>query len=168
MGAVLAIRRFGWSARFVDTDDLNAVEEAVNGETKAIFAESIANPGGYVTDIPALAEVAKRVGVPLIIDNTSASPWLCQPLAQGADIVVHSTTKYRTGNGTVVGGAIVDGGRFDWAASGKYPSLTDPEPAYHGLNFFETFGLKARAIVVHRSLVPTEDPFTGDGGDGRA
>ena len=134
------IRRFGWSARFVDTDDLAAVEAAVDGETKAIFCESIANPGGYVTDIPALAEVAKRVGVPLIVDNTSATPWLCRPFEQGADIVVHSTTKFLTGNATVVGGALIDAGRFDWAASGKYPGLTEPEPAYHGLKFFETFG----------------------------
>ena len=134
------IRRFGWSARFVDTDDLAAVEEAVDGETKAIFCESIANPGGYVTDIPALSEVAKRVGVPLIVDNTSATPYLCRPFEQGADIVVHSTTKYLTGNATVVGGALIDAGRFDWAASGKYPGLTEPEEAYHGLKFFETFG----------------------------
>ena len=134
------IRRFGWSARFVDTDDLAAVEAAVDGETKAIFCELIANPGGYVTDIPALAEVAKRVGVPLIVDNTSATPWLCRPFEQGADIVVHSTTKFLTGNATVVGGALIDAGRFDWAASGKYPGLTEPEPAYHGLKFFETFG----------------------------
>ena len=134
------IRRFGWSARFVDTEDLAAVEAAVDGETKAIFCESIANPGGYVTDIPALAEVAKRVGVPLIVDNTSATPWLCRPFDQGADIVVHSTTKFLTGNATVVGGALIDAGRFDWAASGKYPGLTEPEPAYHGLKFFETFG----------------------------
>ena len=134
------IRRFGWSARFVDTEDLAAVEAAVDGETKAIFCESIANPGGYVTDIPALAEVARRVGVPLIVDNTSATPWLCRPFDHGADIVVHSTTKFLTGNATVVGGALIDAGRFDWAASGKYPGLTEPEPAYHGLKFFETFG----------------------------
>jgi O-acetylhomoserine (thiol)-lyase len=134
------IRRFGWSARFVDTEDLDAIEASVDGETKAIFCESIANPGGYATDIPALADVAKRVGVPLIVDNTSATPWLCRPLDQGADIVVHSTTKYLTGNGTVVGGAIIDAGRFDWAASGKFPSLTEPADAYHGLRFFETFG----------------------------
>jgi O-acetylhomoserine (thiol)-lyase len=134
------IRRFGWSARFVDTHDLAAVEAAVDGETKAIFCESIANPGGYVTDIPALSEVTKRVGVPLIVDNTSATPYLCRPFEQGADIVVHSTTKYLTGNATVVGGALIDAGRFDWAASGKYPGLTEPEEAYHGLKFFETFG----------------------------
>ena len=149
------IRRFGWSARFVDTEDLAAVEQAVDGETKAIFCESIANPGGYVTDIPALAEVARRVGVPLIVDNTSATPYLCRPFEQGADIVVHSTTKYLTGNATVVGGALIDAGRFDWAASGKYPSLTDPEPAYHGLRFFETFG--PMAYTFHSIAVGMRD-----------
>lgn len=149
------IRRFGWSATFVDTEDLRAVEEAVNGETKAIFCESIANPGGYVTDLPALAEVARRVGVPLIVDNTSATPWLCQPLSQGADIVVHSTTKYLTGNGTVVGGAIVDAGRFDWKASGKFPSLTEPEPAYHGLTFADAFG--PMAYTFHSIAVGLRD-----------
>ena len=134
------IRRFGWKATFVDTDDLAAVEAAADENTRAIFCESIANPGGYVTDLPAMAEIAGRVGVPLIVDNTSATPYLCQPISHGADIVVHSTTKYLTGNGTVIGGAIIDSGRFDWSASGKYPSLTEPEAAYHGLKFHETFG----------------------------
>ncbi|MFT3973193.1 MAG: O-acetylhomoserine aminocarboxypropyltransferase/cysteine synthase [Amaricoccus sp.] len=134
------IRRFGWEARFVDTDDLAGIEAQVDGRTRAIFAESIANPGGYVTDIPALAEIARRVGVPLIIDNTSASPYLCRPIEMGATIVVHSTTKFLTGNGTVVGGCLVDSGKFDWQASDRFPSLTEPEPAYHGLKFAETFG----------------------------
>jgi O-acetylhomoserine (thiol)-lyase len=134
------IRRFGWSCRFVDTDDLAAVEAAADDRTRAIFCESIANPGGYVTDIPALAEIAKRVRVPLIVDNTSATPYLCQPLAMGADLVVHSTTKYLTGNGTVVGGCIVDAGTFDWKATDKFPSLSQPEPAYHGLVFADAFG----------------------------
>ncbi|MBB5222394.1 O-acetylhomoserine (thiol)-lyase [Amaricoccus macauensis] len=134
------IRRFGWEARFVDTDDLAAVEALADGRTRAIFAESIANPGGYVTDIPALAEIAGRIGVPLIIDNTSASPYLCRPIEMGATIVVHSTTKFLTGNGTVIGGCIVDSGKFDWLASDRFPSMTEPEPAYHGLKFAETFG----------------------------
>ena len=108
--------------------------------TRAIFCELIANPGGYVTDIPALAEVARRIGVPLIVDNTSATPYLCRPIEQGADLVVNSTTKYLTGNATVVGGVIIDSGKFDWSASDKFPSLTEPEPAYHGLKFHETFG----------------------------
>src|SRR5690606_21535821 len=134
------IKRFGWSAKFVDTDDLAAVAAAIDENTRAIFCESIANPGGYVTDIPALAAVADKAGVPLIVDNTSATPWLCRPIEMGATLVVHSTTKYLTGNGTVTGGAIVDSGKFDWSASDKFPSLSAPEPAYHGLKFHETFG----------------------------
>ncbi|WP_413849040.1 O-acetylhomoserine aminocarboxypropyltransferase/cysteine synthase family protein [Albidovulum sp.] len=134
------IKRFGWSARFVDFDDLKAVEAAIDGDTRALFCESIANPGGYVTDIPAIAAIGDRAGIPLIVDNTSATPWLCRPIEMGATLVVHSTTKYLTGNGTVTGGAIVDSGRFDWSASDKFPSLSAPEPAYHGLKFHETFG----------------------------
>jgi O-acetylhomoserine (thiol)-lyase len=134
------IRRFGWQATFVDFDDTAAIEAAADENTRALFCESIANPGGYVGDIPAVAEVARRLGVPLIIDNTSATPYLCRPFDHGADIVVHSTTKYITGNGTAMGGVVIDSGRFDWSASGKYPSLTEPEPAYHGLKFHETFG----------------------------
>ncbi len=133
------IRKFGWSARFVDTEDLDAVRAAIDGDTRAIFCESIANPGGYVTDIPALARIADEAGIPLIVDNTSASPWLCRPIDHGATLVVHSTTKYLTGNGTVTGGAIVDSGKFDWS-NGKFPSLSDPEPAYHGLKFHEALG----------------------------
>ncbi|MCC5987282.1 MAG: O-acetylhomoserine aminocarboxypropyltransferase/cysteine synthase [Pararhodobacter sp.] len=134
------IKRFGWSAKFVDTDDLVAVEAAIDDDTRALFCESIANPGGYVTDIPALAKIADKHGIPLIVDNTSATPYLCQPIEMGATLVVHSLTKYLTGNGTVTGGAIVDSGRFDWSASDKFPSLSAPEPAYHGLKFHETFG----------------------------
>ncbi len=134
------IKRFGWSAEFVDFDDPLAIEDAADDNTRAIFCESISNPGGYVTDIPAVAAVARKLGVPLIVDNTSATPWLCRPIEMGADLVVHSTTKYLTGNGTVTGGAVVDSGRFDWTAAGKFPSLTEPEPAYHGLRFHETFG----------------------------
>jgi len=133
------IRRFGWSAKFVDTDDLDAVEAAIDDDTRALFCESIANPGGYVTDIPALAKIADKHGIPLIVDNTSATPYLCRPIEMGATLVVHSLTKFLTGNGTVTGGAIVDSGKFDWS-NGKFPSLSDPEPAYHGLKFHETFG----------------------------
>jgi len=133
------IRRFGWSATFVDTEDLAAVEAAIDDNTRALFCESIANPGGYVTDIPALAAIADRHGIPLIVDNTTATPYLCRPIEMGATLVVHSLTKYLTGNGTVTGGAIVDSGTFNWS-NGKFPSLSDPEPAYHGLKFHETFG----------------------------
>jgi len=151
----LTIKRFGWSAKFVDTDDLDAVAAAIDDSTRAIFCESVANPGGYVTDIPALAKVAEAAGIPLIVDNTSATPYLCTPIAQGATIVVHSTTKYLTGNGTVTGGVIVDSGTFDWSASDKFPSLSQPEPAYHGLKFHETFG--ALAFTFHSIAVGLRD-----------
>ena len=134
------IHRFGWSTHFVDTEDLDSVEAAIDHNTRAIFCESIANPGGYITDLDALAAIADRNGIPLIVDNTSASPYLCRPIDHGATLVVHSTTKYLTGNGTVTGGAIVDSGQFDWSANDKFPSLSEPEPAYHGLKFHETFG----------------------------
>ena len=104
------IRKFGWSAKFVDTDDLDAVKAAIDDNTRAIFCESIANPGGYVTDIRSLADIADEAGLPLIVDNTSATPYLCRPIEHGATLVVHSVTKYLTGNGTVTGGAIVDSG----------------------------------------------------------
>jgi len=134
------IKRFGWSATFVDFDDLDAVKAAIDEDTRAVFCESIANPGGYITDLPAIAKIADKAGLPLIVDNTSASPYLCRPIEHGATLVVHSMTKYLTGNGTVTGGVVVDSGRFDWSASDKFPSLSAPEPAYHGLTFHETFG----------------------------
>ncbi|MBP7242738.1 O-acetylhomoserine aminocarboxypropyltransferase/cysteine synthase family protein [Amaricoccus sp.] len=149
------IRRFGWEAKFVDFDDLDALAAAIDANTRAVFCESIANPGGYVTDIPAVAEVTKRAGVPLIVDNTSATPWLCRPFEQGADLVVHSTTKYLTGNGTVTGGCVVDSGQFDWTSSGKFPSLSEPEVAYHGLRFHETFG--PMAFTFHGIAVGLRD-----------
>ncbi|MDQ7079742.1 MAG: O-acetylhomoserine aminocarboxypropyltransferase/cysteine synthase [Paracoccaceae bacterium] len=134
------IKRFGWEAKFVDFDDLDAVRAAIDDNTRAVFCESIANPGGYITDLDAIAGVADAAGLPLIVDNTSATPYLCRPIEHGATLVVHSVTKYLTGNGTVMGGAVVDSGRFDWSASDKFPSLSAPEPAYHGLKFHETFG----------------------------
>ena len=137
------IRKFGWSAKFVDTDDLAAVEAAVDENTRAIFCETIANPGGYVSDLDALSAVANRVGLPLIVDNTTATPFLCRPIEHGATLVVHSATKYLTGNGTVTGGVVVDSGNFDWSASGKFPSLSEPEPAYHGLAFHPALGAMA-------------------------
>ena len=134
------IKRFGWSAKFVDFDDLGALKAAIDDNTRAVFCESIANPGGYITDLDAVAKVADAAGIPLIVDNTSATPYLCKPFDHGATLVVHSTTKYLTGNGTVTGGAIVDSGKFDWSKSGKFPSLSEPEPAYHGLKFHEALG----------------------------
>ena len=136
-------KRFGWECTFVDTDDLAAVEAAIDDNTRAVFCETIANPGGYVSDIPALAKIADKHGLPLIVDNTTATPYLAKPIEMGATLVVHSMTKYLTGNGTVTGGAIIDSGKFDWSASDKFPSLSQPEPAYHGLKFHETFGALA-------------------------
>ncbi|MEM7490042.1 MAG: O-acetylhomoserine aminocarboxypropyltransferase/cysteine synthase family protein [Pseudomonadota bacterium] len=134
------IKRFGWSAKFVDFDDPKAVADAIDDDTRAVFGEAIANPGGWIMDVRAIADVADAAGVPLIIDNTSATPYLVRPIEHGATLVVHSTTKYLTGNGTVTGGCVVDSGKFDWSASGKFPSLSEAEPAYHGLKFHETFG----------------------------
>ena len=133
-------KRFGWSAKFVDFDDLDAVKAAIDDDTRAVFCESIANPGGYITDLDAIAPIADAAGVPLIVDNTTATPYLCRPIEHGATLVVHSLTKYMTGNGTVTGGVVVDSGKFDWSASDKFPSLSQPEPAYQGLVFQETFG----------------------------
>ena len=149
------IKRFGWSATFVDTDDLDAVKGAIDDDTRAIFCESIANPGGYITDITALARIADEAGIPLIVDNTSASPYLCRPIELGATLVVHSTTKYLTGNGTVTGGAVVDAVTFNWSASDKFPSLSEPEPAYHGLKFHETFG--SLAFTFHGIAISLRD-----------
>ncbi len=134
------ITRFGWSAKFVDFDDLNAVKAAIDDDTRAVFCESIANPGGYITDLDAIAKIADKAGLPMIVDNTSATPYLCRPIEHGATLVVHSLTKFLTGNGTVTGGIVVDSGTFDWSASDKFPSLSEPEDAYHGLKFHETFG----------------------------
>ncbi|MEL6726457.1 MAG: O-acetylhomoserine aminocarboxypropyltransferase/cysteine synthase family protein [Pseudomonadota bacterium] len=149
------IKRFGWAATFVDFDDLDAVKAAIDEDTRAIFCESIANPGGYVTDLEAIAAIAQAAHVPMIVDNTTATPYLCNPIQYGATLVTHSLTKYLTGNGTVTGGAIVDSGAFDWTAAGKFPSLTEPEPAYHGLKFHETFG--PAAFTFHSIAVGLRD-----------
>ena len=134
------IKRFGWSAKFVDFDDMDAVKAAIDDDTRAVFCEAIANPGGHISDLDAVAAIADGAGIPMIVDNTSATPYLCRPIEHGATLVVHSTTKYLTGNGTVTGGCVVDSGKFDWAANDKFPSLSQPEPAYHGMKFAETFG----------------------------
>jgi O-acetylhomoserine (thiol)-lyase len=149
------IKRFGWSAKFVDTDDLLAVEHAIDDNTRAIFCETIANPGGYISDLDALAQIADRAGIPLIVDNTTATPYLCRPIEHGATLVVHSATKYLTGNGTVTGGVVVDSGKFDWSANGKFPSLSEPEPAYHGLAFHPALG--SMAFTFHSIAVGLRD-----------
>lgn len=148
-------KRFGWSAKFVDFDDLDAVRAAIDDDTRAIFCESIANPGGYITDLDAIAKIADNHGVPLIVDNTTATPYLCNPINHGATLVVHSTTKYLTGNGTVTGGAVIDSGKFDWMASDKFPSLSEPEPAYHGLCFGDALG--PMAFTFHSIAVGLRD-----------
>ena len=155
--------KFGWTAQIVDADQPDNFKRAVTEKTQAFFIESLANPGGVISDIEAIARIAESAGVPLIVDNTLATPWLCKPIDYGATLVVHSTTKFLSGNGTSMGGAVVDSGKFDWAKSGKFPSLAGPEPAYHGLNFFETFGDMAYTFHSHavglRDLGPSQAPF---------
>lgn len=155
---------FGWQADFVDVDDLAAVKAAIKPDTKLIFIESLANPGGVISDIEALAKIANDAGIPLIVDNTMASPYLCRPIEWGAHAVLHSTTKFLTGNGTAMGGAVIDAGNFDWKKHAKkYPELAQPHPSYNGINFAESFGNMALAVHNHaiglRALGPTQSPF---------
>ncbi len=133
-------KRFDWHGILVDAREPQLVANAITPKTKAIFAESLSNPGGVLVDIAALAEIAKSHGIPLIIDNTMASPWLCSPFEWGADIVIHSLTKFLGGHGSAMGGVVVESGKFDWGQNDKFPSMTEPDPAYHGLTFYETFG----------------------------
>lgn len=162
MGNAFA-RAFGWVTRFVDATEPEAVRAAVTERTRAIFVESLANPGGVVIDLRAIADIADAAGVPLIVDNTLATPWLCRPIEHGATLVVHSTTKFLSGNGTSIGGVVVDSGRFDWRRGGRFPALTEPEPGYHGLRFFETFGDLAFSVYGHavslRDLGPSQAPL---------
>jgi O-acetylhomoserine (thiol)-lyase len=135
-----SFRKFAWESSFVDADDAANVAAAITDRTRAVFIESLANPGGVVQDIEAIAKVAHDAGVPLIVDNTLATPALCRPIEHGADIVVHSLTKFLNGHGNSIGGVIVDAGKFDWAKSGNYPSLTAPNPSYHGAVLSEAVG----------------------------
>lgn len=141
-----AFAKFGWKTVFVDADDPANVAAAINERTRAVFIESLANPGGVVQDIAAIADVAHAAGVPLVVDNTMATPLLCRPIEHGADIVVHSCTKFLNGHGNSVGGLIVDSGKFDWVKSGKYPSLTQPNPSYHGAVLSDAVGPMAFII----------------------
>lgn len=158
-----SFKKFGWEVSFVDVDDPANIAKAATPRTKAVFVESLANPGGVITDIEAVAAEAHKLGVPLIVDNTMATPYLCQPFQHGADLIVHSTTKFLGGHGNSVGGTVIDSGRFDWAQNDKFPSLAAPEPAYHGLNFFETFGDLAYTVYGHavslRDLGPAMAPM---------
>ena len=142
-------RAFGWDTVFVDPDDPENYRRAVTPQTRAFFIESLANPGGIVCDIEAVAAIADEVGVPLIVDNTLATPYLCRPFEHGAHIVVHSTTKFLSGNGTSIGGVMVDSGRFDWSRNGNFPGLTESDPGYHGLKFHESFGDLSMTIHGH-------------------
>jgi len=154
--------RLGWGATFVDATDPDAFRRAIGPRTRALFVESLANPGGLVVDLEPIARIAHEAAIPLVVDNTLASPYLCRPFEWGADLVVHSLTKFLSGHGTSMGGIVVESGRFDWAASGKFPFLAGADPAYHGLNFVETFGdfafaMKARAVAL-RDLGPALSP----------
>ena len=158
-----SFKNFGWKVVWADTDDPASFEAALSPRTKAVFIESIANPGGIVTDIEAIAKIAARAGVPLIVDNTLATPYLCRPFEHGADIVVHSLTKFMGGHGNSIGGVIVDGGSFNWSRDGRYPMLSEPRAEYHGVKLHETFGNFAFAIACRvlglRDLGPAMSPF---------
>jgi O-acetylhomoserine (thiol)-lyase len=158
-----AFKNFGWNVVWADPDDIKTFESAVSPKTKAIFIESIANPGGVITDIEAVGNVARRAGVPLIVDNTLATPYLCKPFEHGADIVIHSATKFLGGHGNSIGGVIVDGGTFNWSREGRYPMLSEPRPEYSGIILHETFGNFAFAIACRvlglRDIGPALSPF---------
>jgi len=156
-------RNFGWSVVWADTDDPASFEAAITPRTKAIFCESIANPGGVITDIAALSQIARRHNIPLIVDNTMATPYLIRPFEHGADIVVHSATKFLGGHGNSIGGLIVDGGTFQWAGDARYPMMSQPRPEYAGMVLAETFGNFGFAIACRvlglRDLGPALSPF---------
>jgi O-acetylhomoserine (thiol)-lyase len=158
-----AFRSFDWEVRWADPDDMSSFESQIDEKTKAIFVESLANPGGTFVDLEAIGDVARRHGLPLIVDNTMATPYLLRPIEHGADIVVHSLTKFMGGHGNSMGGIIVDAGTFDWSKSGNYPMLSEPRPEYGGMVLHETFGNFAFAIACRvlglRDFGPAISPF---------
>jgi O-acetylhomoserine (thiol)-lyase len=158
-----AFKKFGWGVKWADPDDLSTFAAAITEKTKAVFIESIANPGGVVVDIEAIAAIAHEKHVPLVVDNTLATPYLVRPFEHGADIIVHSATKFLGGHGNSLGGLIVDGGTFDWLADKRYPSLSAPRPEYGGMVLGEAFGNFAFAIAARvlglRDLGPALSPF---------
>ncbi len=159
----LSFPKLGWPCHFVDPGDPENFRRALTPKCKAIFIENLANPGGVIVDIEKVAAIAHEAGIPLIVDNTLATPYLCRPFEWGADLICHSTTKFLGGHGAALGGMVVESGRFDWSQGNRFPSLTDPEPAYHGLKFFENFGdfaftTKARAVAL-RDFGPTLSPM---------
>ena len=143
---------YGIQSTFVDAHDLAQVENAIQPNTKAVYIETLGNPNCDIPDIDAIAEIAHRHGLPLVIDNTFGTPYLIRPIEHGADVVVHSATKFIGGHGTTLGGVIVDGGTFDWAASGKYPWISEPNPSYHGVRFTEAAG-KAAFVTYIRAIL---------------
>jgi O-acetylhomoserine (thiol)-lyase len=159
----ISFKKFGWQAHFVDPADPENFRAALTPRCKAIFIESLANPGGIVCDIEAIAKIAHEAGIPLIVDNTLATPYLCRVFDWGADIAIHSATKFLGGHGNSLGGVIVESGDFDWAQNDKFPTIAKPCPAYHGLTFYETFGrfgftAYCRAVGL-RDLGPAMSPF---------
>ena len=157
------LRRYGVNTLFVDPTDPANFRKAINDRTRLLYVETIGNPGLDVPDFRAIARIAHAAGVPLMVDNTFATPYLCRPFEHGADIVMHSLTKYIGGHGTSIGGILVDGGKFDWAASGKFPMLVEPDPSYHGLSYTTAFGpaafiAKARVNML-RDLGGCLSPF---------
>jgi len=156
-------QKFGWKAIFADTEDPESFRRAVTDKTRAIFIENLANPGGIVADLEAIVKIANEAGVPLVVDNTLATPFLSQPLEWGADLVVHSTTKYLSGQGNALGGVVIDSGKFPWLGNQKYPSLSAPSAEYNGLIFAETFGDLAYTMFSHavslRDLGCTQSPM---------
>ncbi|MDZ4866451.1 MAG: O-acetylhomoserine aminocarboxypropyltransferase [Alphaproteobacteria bacterium] len=158
-----AFKSFGWNVKWADGRDPESFRRQLGPKTKAIFIESIANPGGVVIDIEAIGAVAKEAGLPFIVDNTLATPYLIRPIEWGADIVIHSLTKFLGGHGNSIGGAIVDAGSFDWSRTKKFPVLSEPCPSYHGIKLHETFGDMAFAIACRvlglRDLGPAISPF---------
>ena len=144
---------FGITATFVNIHDLNEVEAAIQENTRAIYIETLGNPNSDIPDIDALAELAHKHGLPLVVDNTFGTPYLIRPIEHGANIVVHSATKFIGGHGTTLGGVIVDSGKFDWAASGKYPAIADPNPSYHGVSFVKAVGAAAFVTYIRAVLL---------------
>ncbi len=156
-------KNFGWTAKWADTEDPSSFEAQITEKTKAIFIESIANPGGVIVDIAAIAAIAKKHNIPLIVDSTMATPYLMRPIEHGADIVIHSATKFLGGHGNSIGGLIVDAGTFNWVGDKRYPMLSEPRPEYGGMVLGETFGNFAFAIATRvlglRDLGPALSPF---------
>lgn len=154
---------YGITTTFVDPSDFQEIQDAIQDNTKAVYIETLGNPNSDVADVEEIAAIAHRNRIPLVIDNTFATPYLVRPIEYGADIVIHSATKFIGGHGTAIGGVIVDGGHFDWEASGKFPSLTEPNPSYHGIRFTEAAGAaafvtKIRAILL-RDMGAAVSPF---------